>query len=201
MKNGLRIGLPVLILVAVATLRAADVVSIWGGARHVIILKTDGTVWTWGDNSYGKLGIGQTNTLYQTTPVEVHDAANVSFLNSVKLIMGGEETQRRGEDGWHGLELGLECLRAIRQWNHKRSWVPTQTGLTANPPLTNAIKLGGRPYFTLAVKSDGTIWAWGMNQYGQMGNGTVNSPVSSPQVTVPVMVGNSAPGDPINNPL
>ena len=91
MKNGLRIGLPVLILLAVATLRAADVVSIWGGARHVIILKTDGTVWIWGDNSYGKLGIGQTNTPYQTTPVEVHDAANVSFLNSVKLIMGGEE--------------------------------------------------------------------------------------------------------------
>ena len=34
-----------------------------------------------------------------------------------------------------------------------------------------------------------------------MGNGTVNSPVSSPQVTVPVMVSNSGPGGPINNPL
>ena len=68
------------------------------------------------------------------------------------------------------------------------------------PPLTSVTKLGGRPYFTLAVKSDGTIWAWGMNQYGQMGNGTVN-PLSGPQVTVPVQVSNSGPGGAINNPL
>ena len=41
------------------------------------------------------------------------------------------------------------------------SWVPVQAGLTASPPLTNVLKLGGRPYFTLAEKADGTIWAWG----------------------------------------
>lgn len=78
--------------------------------------------------------------------------------------------------------------------------MPTQTGLTANPPLTNVIRLGGRPYFTLAEKADGTIWAWGMNQYGQMGDNTVN-PLSGPQVTVPVMVSNSLPGGPINGAL
>ena len=39
-----------------------------------------------------------------------------------------------------------------------------------------------------------------MNQFGQMGNGTVN-PMSGPQVTVPVQVSNSGPGGPINNPL
>jgi alpha-tubulin suppressor-like RCC1 family protein len=80
------------------------------------------------------------------------------------------------------------------------AWTPVQTGLLSVPPLTNVTKLGGRPYFTLAVKSDGTIWAWGMNQYGQMGNGTVN-PLSGPQVTVPVQVNNSSPGGAINNPL
>ena len=79
------------------------------------------------------------------------------------------------------------------------AWTPIQTGLTATPPLTNVIKLGGRPYFTLAVKADGTIWAWGMNRYGQMGNGTVN-PLPGPQVTVPGMVTNSWPGGTINNP-
>ena len=81
------------------------------------------------------------------------------------------------------------------------SWVPTQTGLTATPPLTNVVKLGGRPYFTLAEKADGTIWAWGMNQFGQMGNGTVHAVWQSPQVTVPVMVSNSLPGGPINGAL
>ena len=58
-------------------------------------------------------------------------------------------------------------------------------------------KLGGRPYFSLAVKTDGTIWAWGANSVGQMGNGTV----STNPVTIPGMVSNSAPGGAINNPL
>jgi len=167
----------------------------------VIVLKSDGTVWTWGDNSDGKLGIGQTNTPYQPAPVEVHDAANVSFFNSVKLIMGGEEHNVAVKTDGTVWSWGWNAYAQLGNGTTNTSWVPTQTGLTANPPLTNVIKLGGRPYFTLAVKSDGTIWAWGMNQYGQMGNGTVNSPVSSPQVTVPVMVSNSAPGGPINNPL
>lgn len=167
----------------------------------MIILKSDGTVWTWGDNSDGKLGIGQTNTLYQTTLVEVHDAANVSFLNSVKLIMGGEEHNVAVKTDGTVWSWGWNAYAQLGTGTTNSSWVPTQTGLTANPPLTNVIKLGGQPYFTLAVKADGTIWAWGMNQYGQMGNGTVNTPVSSPQVTVPVMVSNSGPGGPINNPL
>lgn len=38
---------------------SADVVSIWGGARGTIILKSDGTVWTWGANFDGKLGLGR----------------------------------------------------------------------------------------------------------------------------------------------
>jgi alpha-tubulin suppressor-like RCC1 family protein len=59
------------------------------------------------------------------------------------------------------------------------------------------VKLGGRPYFTLAEKADGTIWAWGMNQFGQMGNGTL-TPFSAPPNSVPVLVSNSQPGGPIN---
>ncbi len=201
MNSIFRVWLAVLSLGAASSVNGADVVSSWGGARHVIILKSDGTVWTWGDNSDGKLGIGQTNTPFQTTPVEVHDAANVSFFNSVKLIMGGEEHNVAVKTDGTVWSWGWNGYAQLGNGTTNTSWVPTQTGLTASPPLTNVIKLGGRPYFTLAVKSDGTIWAWGMNQYGQMGNGTVNSPVSSPQVTVPVMVSNSAAGGPINNPL
>ena len=192
------LGLWCLALASIAS--AADVISIWGGARGTIVLKSDGTVWTWGGNANGKLGIGETNTVRALVPVEVHGASNVLFLNSVQAIMGGETHYVALKSdgtiwswGWNGLgELG--------DGTTNDAWTPIQTGLTANPPLTNVIKLGGRPYFTLAVKSDGSIWAWGMNQLGQMGNGTVN-PLSGPQVTVPVMVSNSAPGGPINSPM
>ena len=180
--------------------RGADVVSVWGGARGTIILKSDGTVWTWGANFNGKLGIGETNDVRELTPVEVHDTNNVSYFNSVKAVMGGEiHNVALKSDGtvwcW-----GWNAFGQLGNGTTNDFWVPTQAGLTAVPQMTNVVKLGGRPYFTLAEKTDGTIWAWGMNQYGQMGNGTV-TPFGSPPNSVPVMVSNSAPGGPINGAL
>jgi len=50
----------VLLISPLPTASAADVVSFWGGARGTIILKSDGTVWTWGTGGFGKLGINTT---------------------------------------------------------------------------------------------------------------------------------------------
>jgi alpha-tubulin suppressor-like RCC1 family protein len=199
MNRTFRIWLAFATAALVSTAQSADVVSIWGGARGTVILKSDGTVWTWGANFYGKLGIGDTNPVLMDVPVEVHGPGNVSYLNSVQAIMGCE---------FHNVALkydgtvwswGQNAYGQLGDGTINDAWTPIQTGLTAMPPLTNVTKLGGRPYFTLAVKSDGTIWAWGMNRYGQMGNGTVN-PLPGPQVTVPVLVSNSLPGGAINSP-
>ena len=70
----------------------ADVVSIWGGARGTVVQKSDGTVWSWGANFGGKLGIGfaSANLGRVLVPAEVHGPVDVGFLNSVSAIMGGE---------------------------------------------------------------------------------------------------------------
>ena len=179
--------------------RGADVVSVWGGARGTVVLKSDGTVWTWGANYSGKLGIGATNPVLVSVPVEVHGLGNVSYLNSVQKIMGCEEHNVALKADGTVWCWGFNAYGELGDGSTNDSWTPVQTGLGATPPLTNVVQLGGRPYFTLAAKGDGTIWAWGMNQYGQMGNGTVNA-LSGPQVTVPVLVSNSQPGGPINSP-
>src|SRR5277367_6290645 len=109
----------VAVFALVSLARGADVISVWGGARGTIILKSDGTVWTWGANFNGKLGIGDTNPVLMSVPVEVHGAGNVSYLNSVQAIMGGE-------------------------------------------------------FHNVALKNDGTVWCWGWNGIGQLGDGTTN---------------------------
>jgi len=178
--------------------RGADVVSIWGGARGTLILKSDGTVWTWGANFSGKLGIGiDPITLPRVlVPGEVHDTGNVGYLNSVRAIMGGELHNFALTSDGSVWAWGDNSFGQLGNGTTNNASSPVQTGLGSTPPLASVTRLGGRPYFSLAVKSDGTIWAWGMNRYGEMGNGTV-----SPMVTVPGLVSNSAPGGPINNAL
>ena len=196
-----RIGALLLVFAAVSLSQAADVVSIWGGARGTIVMKSDGTVWAWGLNAYGKLGIGQdpTNFVRATVPMEVHGAGNNGFFHSISTIMGGEVHNVALKSDGTVWCWGWNSFGQLGDGTTNDEYVPVQTGLNAVPPLTSVTKLGGRPYFTLAVKSDGTIWAWGMNRYGQMGNNTVN-PLTGPQVTVPVLVSNSWPGGAVNNP-
>ncbi|MGH7968770.1 MAG: RCC1 domain-containing protein, partial [Limisphaerales bacterium] len=178
----------------------ADIVSIWGGARGTVVLKSDGTVWTWGGNIGGKLGVGDATTNRAVVPVEVHGPGNVDYLHSVRAIMGCETHNVALKSDGTVWCWGYNAFGMLGDGTTNDSALPVQTGLGCTPPLTNVTKLGGRPYFTLAVRTDGSIWAWGMNRYGQMGNGSVN-PLTGPQVTVPEMVSNSAPGGPINGPV
>jgi len=51
------------------------------GASHLVALKSDGTVWTWGANASGQLGIGSTDTGTHAAPVQVK-------LNSTTFLTG-----------------------------------------------------------------------------------------------------------------
>src|SRR6266568_8138824 len=161
---------------------AADVISLWGGARGTIILKSDGTVWTWGTGGFGKLGIN-TTTGKSLVPVEVHGAANMDYLHSVTAIMGGETHNMALKSDGTLWSWGYNFVGELGDGTTNDAATPVQVGLNSIPPLTSVTKLGGRTYFSLAVKSEGSIWGWGMNGSGQMGNGT-----SGANVLTPVMV-------------
>src|SRR5437868_10279240 len=91
MNHIIRICLVLSVFALFSLADGADVISLWGGARGTIVLKSDGTVWTWGANSPGgKLGIGDGSLGRSLVPVEVHGPGNSSYLNSVVAIMGGE---------------------------------------------------------------------------------------------------------------
>jgi alpha-tubulin suppressor-like RCC1 family protein len=204
MRTILMRSLTVLLVLAWGTLAdAADVVSIWGGARGTIVLKSDGTVWTWGANFAGKLGVGldAVSLVRTNVPIEVHGPGNVSYLNSITNIMGGEVHSIAVKSdgtvwGWGQNEFGQ-----LGDGTTNDESAPVQVGLGCVPPLGSVTKLGGRTYWNLAVKTDGTVWAWGMNQGGQLGNGTTISTLDPNQNTTPVQLTNSRAGGVINNPI
>ena len=147
----------------------SNVKNIAAGAHHVLVLKNDNTVWTWGANNYGQLGTGD-NT-QSLDPVQI-----TGFENVVAIAAGDDHSLAVKSDGtvwaW-GLndqgELGTGSTTP------STSYEPVQV---AN--LTDVIAVAGGGYkFSLALKEDGTVWAWGYNQWGQLGNGT-NTPSSVP---------------------
>src|ERR1700722_19926120 len=68
--------------------KGTEVVSIWGGARETVVLKSDGTVWDWGFNWFGHLGDGTFSvfsppdfTNDKHVPLEVHGPGGSGYLN------------------------------------------------------------------------------------------------------------------------
>jgi uncharacterized repeat protein (TIGR02543 family) len=166
---------------------ADGVASIWGGAREVIVLKSDGTVWTWGYNSTGQLGDG--TTTYSSEPVQVQGPGGVGYLTGITAIMGGERHNTALKSDGTVWAWGYNLFNQLGNGNDIDSWTPVQVS-----GLTNVVSLGGRGYHTLAVKADGTVWAWGTDRYGALGNGIEDSnddypvPVQVPGVYNPIMV-------------
>ena len=158
-----------------------DIIAIAGGYHHTIALKSDGTVWTFGANDAGQLGDG-TNT-HRITPVQVFGEGGSGFLTDVSAIAGG-----------HYHTIALKSDGTVWAWgNNFHGQLGDNTTTSRHTPVQvhgegdigniedmSAIAAGYR--HTIALKADGTVWAWGHNGYGQLGDGTTTeswTPVQS----------------------
>lgn len=186
-QRGLLVGL---FVVAGSMAQAADVVSIWGGARGTYVMKSDGTLWTWGANFGGKLGIGldASATNRVAVPVEVHGPGNSGFFNPATIIMGCEmaNVAVRSDGTVWAWGANMNTFGLLGNGTTNDASAPMQVS-----GLHDVIALGGRAYHTLAVESNGTVWAWGWNSKGELGNGTNLAtlvPVQVAGLTHPAMV-------------
>jgi alpha-tubulin suppressor-like RCC1 family protein len=169
------------------------ITSIWGGGgSEQIVLKSDGTVWDWGLNGSGELGNGTTNN--SPVPVQVLGPGGVGYLTSITAIMGGElHNFALKSDGtvWSwGMNFFGQLGDGSTNWGaiSNRSTTPVQVS-----GLTSVKSLGGRGYHSMALKTDGSIWCWGDNASGQLGNGVAygsgtNRPVQVIGLTNPVSI-------------
>ena len=162
-------------------------VSVWGGARNALILKADGTVWTWGLNGHGQLGDGTTTD--SSVPVQVVGPGGVGYLSGIVAVMGGEQHHFALKSDGTVWAWGMNMTDQLGDSNAQDSSTPVRVS-----GLSSIVKLGGRGYHSLAVKSDGTVWAWGWDYHGALGVGVADQnfdytvPVQVQRLTNPIMV-------------
>jgi alpha-tubulin suppressor-like RCC1 family protein len=162
--------------------------SVASGWYHTIALKGDGAVWTWGRGGSGQLGDNAATD--RTTPVQVLGPGGSGFLTSVKAIAGG---------GFHTIVLkndstvwawGQNTFGRLGDGTSTQRNTPVQVvGPGGTGFLTDVKAIGGGLSHTVALKSDGTVWTWGYNSDGQLGDNTVTARTTPVQVKGPGGVG------------
>lgn len=137
--------------------------SVTAGAGHTIAIKTNGTLWAWGDNFWGELG--NNTTTDSNTPIQIGNDNNWQSVSA-----GFVHTMAIKTDGtlWAWGDNGSGELGNGATTNTSNS--PEQIG-TAN----NWQSVSAGEFHTIAIQTNNSIWAWGSNGYGQLGNGTTTN--------------------------
>ncbi len=151
-------------------------ISVASGHGHTLVVRSDNTLWAWGVNTIGQLGDG--TTIDKSSPTQVGSS------NWSKVFAGGSHTAAITTTGslymWGrntAGELGLNDVIARSS--------PTQVGSASWTVV--ALNKHIDPGYTLGIRNDGSLWAWGNNAtYGGLGDGTTLSRSS------PVQIGTSS---------
>ena len=137
------------------------VVAVAAGHKHSLAVKSDGTLWAWGENYWAQLGDGTTTPRLEPNQVpNMKGFVAVAASNHNSLALKSDGTLwgwGRNTDGQLGDTTTYPYFR--------RTPVPVNL-----PGGVVAMDAGGG--YILAVKSDGTLWTWGNNERGQLGDGT-----------------------------
>lgn len=141
---------------------------------HTVALKSDGTVWSWGWNDYGQLGDG--TRISASAPIQMPGVSAITMVaagagHTVMLksdgTVWGVGWNSHGQTG--GQAGGDEFL--------DDSLAPIQAqGLSAATSIAAGIQ------HTVALKNDGTVWTWGNNYRGELGDGSATNRATPGQV-------------------
>lgn len=180
----------------------SNVVKIIAGGFHNIIIKSDSTAWIWGDNQLNQIngtstdklfpihgginvidiaaGYNYTARLYQDTIIDIR-GINTNFLVLSNVVSLGS---------------GEEHFFMIRSDSTVLAWGDNQYGQLGDGTtvsqggssavqvsgLTNIISIVGGQRHSIALKDNGTVWTWGWNGMGQLGDNTLIDKLTPIQV-------------------
>jgi alpha-tubulin suppressor-like RCC1 family protein len=163
---------------SVATLAVAPPLAsgqIAAGIGFNVAVAVDGTVWTWGYNDDGELGDGSFTDSY--TPVPAVGLSNIVTVASEEDAFFALALDSQGKvwswggGGYYG-ELGQSNGLDYSQNIAGQVW-----------GLSNIVSITAEEQSGIALRSDGTVWAWGYDEYGELGDGTdINRDYAKPVI-------------------
>ncbi len=138
--------------------------QIAAGWYHTLVSTSSGNLYTWGENKYGQLGLGNNNDQNQNTPQLVQ-------------LPNGEQVIQMAAGFGH--TLALTSSGRLYAWGENDDQLGLRYNTRQNTPQLVPIneqvtQIAAEAYHTLVLTSTGKLYAWGSNQYGQLGLGNNN---------------------------
>lgn len=165
------------------------VVQVAGGRDHTMALTDGGAVYTWGSNTYGQLGAGTLTP--RKTPAVVPGVGNV-----VDIMAGRDHclavTANAAVWAW-----GRNSLGQLGNGNLARHPSPVRVKTKvpgSTVALSSIVAVAAGADHSMALAGDGTLYAWGANSWGQVGDGTTAGRTLAVTVGVPAPVAAIAGG-------
>jgi len=152
----------------------SGIVAVATSPSHSIALKSDGTVWAWGANGGGQLGDG--SFLPRVSPVQA-----VGLTRVVAIAAGGSASFALKDDGTL-LAWGANVSGVLGNGVIGGAAQPTPTAVMNLASVTSIALTFNTGY---AVKTDGTLWGWGSNINGQLGDSTTTNRALPQQIALP----------------
>jgi len=177
---------PVAVLPSLTVLDISGVKAISAGGKHTLAIAADDTVLAWGDNATGQLGNG--TLVKEKLPVQVLTSDGPALAGVTAIAAGGDFSLALKSDGtvW---AWGNNGNGQLGNHSFDSTQVPVEVVIRVAavqpdpppvvpvpdsfPPLTGIIAIAAGGSHALALKDDGTVYAWGYNEFGQLGDGTI----------------------------
>jgi alpha-tubulin suppressor-like RCC1 family protein len=172
-----------------------DVIAIDCADSYTLALKSDGTVWGWGWNTFNGLGEGKPETcVYASRLAGISGVKAIAAGNHMSIFVKEDGTvwytcQQDGKAGKMKTLKDLEDIVSVKsahqgaialtkggevwtwEWDHKDGY-----GYTVSTPVKQKLKdiksVESGEFHYMALAKDGSLWLWGMNNSGEIGDGT-----------------------------